>query len=152
MKVMIGVDDSPCSQAALEFVRRVSWPPDTTVMVVSSVATPVSAYVAAYAPTGLDFGSWADDLMKYHQQVASRGEAVLRGAGLRVASRVLEGDARETLVEEARRERADLVVVGSHGRTGLDKLVMGSVASHVVTHAPCSVLVVKERASQPQNA
>jgi nucleotide-binding universal stress UspA family protein len=38
---------------------------------------------------------------------------------------------------------ADLVVVGSHGRTGLAKLVLGSVASHVVTHAPCSVLVVK---------
>jgi len=34
-------------------------------------------------------------------------------------------------------------VVGSHGRTGLGKLVMGSVANHVVTHAPCNVLVVK---------
>jgi nucleotide-binding universal stress UspA family protein len=57
---------------------------------------------------------------------------------------VLQGDPREMLIEEARSERADLVVVGSHGRTGLDRLLMGSVASHVVTHAPCSVLVVKE--------
>ena len=40
---------------------------------------------------------------------------------------------------------ADLVVVGSHGRTGLGKLLMGSVASHVVSHAPCTVMVVKAK-------
>jgi nucleotide-binding universal stress UspA family protein len=38
---------------------------------------------------------------------------------------------------------ADLVVLGSHGRTGIPKLVLGSVASHVVSHAPCDVLVIK---------
>jgi hypothetical protein len=43
----------------------------------------------------------------------------------------------------ARAERSDLVVVGSHGRSGLSRLLIGSVASHVVIHAPCSVLVVK---------
>jgi len=149
MRVMIGVDDSPCSQAALEFVRRVSWPSDTTLMVVSSVELPVSAYAADYAPVNIELGAWLDDLTKYHQQVVSRDETVLRSAGLRVASCVLQGDPRETLIEEARRERADLVVVGSHGRTGLDRLLMGSVASHVVTHAPCSVLVVKEAEKQP---
>jgi nucleotide-binding universal stress UspA family protein len=40
-------------------------------------------------------------------------------------------------------EHADLLVVGSHGRTGIKKLLLGSVASHVVAHAPCPVLVVK---------
>ncbi len=49
------------------------------------------------------------------------------------------------LLDEAARRRVDLIVVGSHGRTGLTKLMMGSVASHIVTHAPCSVLVVKTR-------
>ena len=47
------------------------------------------------------------------------------------------------ILEIAHAEHADLIVVGSHGRTGLPKLIMGSVASHIVTHAPCSVLVVK---------
>jgi nucleotide-binding universal stress UspA family protein len=55
----------------------------------------------------------------------------------------VRGDPREAIVEAARKTGADLVVVGSHGRTGIGKLVLGSVASHVVTHAPCSVLVVK---------
>ena len=144
MRVMIGVDDSPCSQAALEFVRSVSWPSDTTMKVVSAVELPATAYATAYASACLDLGAWLDDVTKYHQEVVSRDETLLRSAGLRVASCVLQGDPREMLIEEARRERADLVVVGSHGRTGLDRLLMGSVASHVVTHAPCSVLVVKE--------
>jgi universal stress protein A len=46
-------------------------------------------------------------------------------------------------VDEARREKADLIVVGSHGRSGMAKLLLGSVAAHVVSHAPCSVLVVR---------
>jgi nucleotide-binding universal stress UspA family protein len=56
---------------------------------------------------------------------------------------VERGDPREGIVHAAETERADLVVVGSHGRTGLQKLLIGSVAAHVVTHAPCSVVVVK---------
>ena len=143
MKVLIGVDDSPCSQAALEFVRKLSWPANTSVSIVSSVVLPASAYLATYAPAGMQFESWLDALTKFHVDVVARDEKLLRAAGIAVESRVLQGDARETLVEEATRMHADLLVVGSHGRTGIDKLVMGSVASHVVTHAPCSVLVVK---------
>jgi nucleotide-binding universal stress UspA family protein len=67
----------------------------------------------------------------------------LREAGFSADIRVVNGDPRDALVELVRAEHADLVVMGSHGRTGFAKLVMGSVSSHVVTHAPCSVLVVK---------
>jgi nucleotide-binding universal stress UspA family protein len=56
---------------------------------------------------------------------------------------MIQGDPRSTLVEEARRTGADLLVVGSHGRSGLSKLVLGSVAAYVASHAPCSVLIVK---------
>jgi len=143
MKIMIGVDDSPCSQAALEFVRKLTWPANTTVTIVSSVVLPASAYLPQYMPATLQFDAWLAELTKFHQEVVARDERVLRQAGMKVESRVLQGDARETLIEEAANEHADLLVVGSHGRTGLDKLVMGSVASYMVTHAPCSVLVVK---------
>ena len=78
-----------------------------------------------------------------HQELATGAENTLLGVGLTTEAKVLQGDARTALVDAAHTERADLVVVGSHGRTGLAKLFMGSVASHVVTHAPCSVMVVK---------
>ena len=56
---------------------------------------------------------------------------------------MVAGDPRAVLTEEARRIGADLLVLGSHGRSGLAKLVLGSVAAHVAAHAPCSVLIVK---------
>ena len=58
-------------------------------------------------------------------------------------ARVAAGDARDALTREALAQRVDLMVMGSHGRSGLAKLMLGSVSSHIVTHAPCSVLVVK---------
>jgi nucleotide-binding universal stress UspA family protein len=53
------------------------------------------------------------------------------------------GDARSCIVDEAKEWGADLIVVGSHGYTGLKRLLLGSVAQSVVTHAPCSVEVVR---------
>lgn len=63
--------------------------------------------------------------------------------------RVLMGDPAETVVRVAREEEADMIVVGSHGRTGLVRLLMGSVAEVIVRRAPCPVLVHKhvERAA-----
>jgi nucleotide-binding universal stress UspA family protein len=56
---------------------------------------------------------------------------------------VREGDARSAILDEADSWGADLIVVGSHGRTGLKRLVLGSVAAAVVAHAHCSVEVVR---------
>jgi universal stress protein A len=57
--------------------------------------------------------------------------------------RVLMGDPADTVVRVAREEDADMIVVGSHGRTGLVRLLMGSVAETIVRRAPCPVLVHK---------
>jgi len=53
------------------------------------------------------------------------------------------GSTRLEIADVATTGKADLIVMGSHGRTGFSKLLLGSVAAHVVAHAPCSVLVVK---------
>jgi nucleotide-binding universal stress UspA family protein len=146
MKVLIGVDDSAHAETTLEFVRKLPWPSTTAMVVVSAMQWPSGAYSETYAPVAVDIGPWLEELTKLHEDVASRGARKLVDAGLHAEGRVMQGDPREVLIEEAKKERADLIVVGSHGRTGLEKLVMGSVASHVVTHAPCSVLVVRREA------
>ena len=68
-------------------------------------------------------------------------DALGTDSSLEIDRRVVEGDAGETLVAEG--ANADLIVVGSHGRTGLKAALLGSVSRHVVDHAKCPVVVVK---------
>lgn len=143
MKIVLGFDDSPHAQSALRWICRQKWPEHTRVLVVSAVRAPLSVYAEVYAPAMPYPTEVVDDLVKHHKELAGAAEGDLRLAGLDTESRVLQGDPREVLVDVARAEGADLVVVGSHGRTGFARLVLGSVAAHVVGHAPCSVMVIK---------
>jgi nucleotide-binding universal stress UspA family protein len=67
-----------------------------------------------------------------------------RQVGRPVSARVLWGDPTEALVRHAREERCDLLVLGTHGRTGMSRLVLGSVAESVARRSPCPVLVVHD--------
>lgn len=145
MKIILGVDDSPHSLAAVEFVRKMKWPEDTSITVLSVARIPVSAYAMVDMPAVGGNTEWLSEQVRFHEEVAARIERQLRDAGLKTVGRVVEGDPREALVRAAETERADLIVVGSHGRSGLRRLLLGSVANHVVTHAPCNVMVVKLR-------
>jgi universal stress protein A len=79
-------------------------------------------------------------------------ELVLRGRRDRIPTSFLiwEGDPAESIVEAARSERADVIVVGSHGRGALGRALIGSVSDQVVRHAPCPVLVVRSTHGQAE--
>jgi len=147
MKVLIGVDESEQSGRAVEVVGSLPWPQDTTFVVVSVVKPILTAYPEIYAVVTKELMEAEAQFRKRQEELSEGVAARLRTTGLRAETRIPLGDPRSVLVELARSEHADLVVVGSHGRTGLSKLVLGSVASYVVTHAPCSVLVVKHATS-----
>jgi universal stress protein A len=57
---------------------------------------------------------------------------------------IYEGFAEECILDYAKRQEADLIIMGSHGRRGLKRMILGSVAEHVIRRAPCPVLIVKE--------
>jgi len=142
MKILVALDESPHSERALEFVTRMRWPAGSTIVVLC-VAQPVPAgLMPTYEPQPL-LHEIAEAQAARLQETVARARSALRESGLSTVGRVCAGDPREALIEAAEAERVDLLVVGSHGRAGLAKLMLGSVSSHVVTHAPCSVLVVK---------
>jgi nucleotide-binding universal stress UspA family protein len=68
-----------------------------------------------------------------------------RNAGVRARPLLLEGTAHERIVSAAKAQRVDLIVMGTHGRSGLARLFIGSVASRVVSAAPCPVMTVRGR-------
>lgn len=142
MIVIIGIDDSPFSKAAIEHVAKSAWPSGTRFVVISAVAPIFIGPGEAAAPDAI--ARLMAEQEKYHREIAERDATRLREAGFKAEDRVIIGDPRTAIVELANTQRADLVVVGSHGRTGIKRLLLGSVAEYVVSHAPCNVLVVRE--------
>jgi nucleotide-binding universal stress UspA family protein len=64
-------------------------------------------------------------------------------AGLELEELIVHGEAASEIVRVAKERKVDLIVISSHGRTGLGRILFGSTAEAVVRHAPCPVLVVK---------
>lgn len=146
MKILIGIDDSRFSREAVAFVtRKLHVPEGTQVIVGSAVQDLVPAYSEVYAGAAYYSEQVSQELFKRHQEIASEAEQELRAAGFHTTARVVHGDPRVVLADIAKLEGVDLLVVGSHGRTGLGKILMGSVAAYLVAHAPCTVMVVKAR-------
>ena len=77
------------------------------------------------------------------QKQLDRLTARARKASVRVKGLLVEGVPHEQITRAARSKRADLIVIGTHGRTGLAKFFLGSVAGRVVSLAPCPVLTVR---------
>ena len=102
-------------------------------------------------PASLSHSGVADDLIEadledtIRRDVEKKLEPVLetvRAAGVKARGEILEGHAAREVADLASRSGASLLVVGTHGRTGLKKLVVGSVASQVIATATCPVLTV----------
>jgi general stress protein 26/nucleotide-binding universal stress UspA family protein len=143
MKILLAVDDSRYSSEAVREVIERTWPPDTIVRVLSAVEDipPPTADLWYDASGSLDRAN--QELEERFEQLSARVAESLADAGLKAEPVVRHGDPRSVIVEEAGEWNADLIVVGSHGYTGLKRLLLGSVAQSVVGHAPCSVEVVR---------
>ena len=101
-------------------------------------------YIAAAAEYGTYQAELAQDLRLEAEQTVNAACARVRAAGLPVRSHVIELQRTwRAILNVADSDKADLIVMGSHGRSGLDKLVMGSVTQRVLQHTHLPVLVVR---------
>jgi len=134
-KVVVGTDGSKFSKVAVDKAISFAQSYGGELLVISVVDVPVELY--AEAPKAVE------DMVRkakgYTAAVKSQAEA----AGIKVETYVGEAEADEAILKLARDEAADMIVVGSHGRTGLRRLLMGSVTEKVIGNAPCPVLVAR---------
>jgi nucleotide-binding universal stress UspA family protein len=80
---------------------------------------------------------------KQAESLVSKTAELLRSKGLKASGAVEQGDAKSKILDAANDWRADLIVLGSHGRKGLDRFLLGSVSEAVARHAHCSVEIVR---------
>jgi nucleotide-binding universal stress UspA family protein len=148
MRVLLAVDGSDCSIAVMDEAARLPWPKDSYLKVLTVVEMPASVSADPFAAVGDNYTAWAKALEE--QAAANTAKALARyyersNEQIEVTARAVKGDAKETIIDEAERWGADLIMVGTHGYNPLERLWLGSVSRAVTSHARCSVEVVRKR-------
>jgi nucleotide-binding universal stress UspA family protein len=143
IRLLIGHDGSPEADSVVGAVCRRSWPAGTQVQVVSVVEALVATRADELAGIAGAVQNINAEEYKWMQYLAGEAEQKCTKAGLISSSLVLEGHPKETLVNEARRWNADTIFIGARGLGVVERLFLGSVSTSVVTHAPCTVEVVR---------
>src|SRR5262245_32724866 len=151
LKILLAVDGSESSDAAVEEIAGRPWPRDTRVNVISVVHLP-------FTPTP-ETKSLPES---YYSQLEKAGREQAESAIDRAVSRIREsnsereiplrfitdvilGRSEEKIIETANEWGADLVMLGSHGKRGINRFLLGSVSQAVAYHAPCSVEIVRTK-------
>jgi nucleotide-binding universal stress UspA family protein len=145
MKIVLAVDGSQYSADAAEVVASRPWPKDTVIRVLSAVEELTPPAAELWYDAGGSLERTREELMTRAERLTVGVAESLRASGLTAETAVRYGDARSVIVDEAKEWDADLIVVGSHGYTGVVRWLLGSVAQSVVSHAPCSVEVVRKK-------
>jgi nucleotide-binding universal stress UspA family protein len=143
MKIVLAIDGSKFSEAAIRTVIEQAHRQDTEIQVLH-VVEPPSLLVAR------EMGGYDRNLDVVWEAETKQAEALvtkvadeLRSKGLKVTTAVEQGDPKSKIIDAAAKWCADLIVVGSHGRKGLEHFLLGSVSDTVVRHAGCSVEIVR---------
>ena len=150
IRLLAATDGSIEADAAVRAIARRSWPEKTEVQLISAVQTLVPAGAASLeANTFMQEPAYTvicevDDRERARlRNVAAASADALRRAGLIANWNVVDGDPRDMILAEAELSNADAIFVGARGLGRMERLLLGSVSSYVLTHAPCTVEVVR---------
>ncbi len=135
MKLLLAMDTSEASQAAVREVLERPWPADSSIEIVS-VVEPSPLWTTSEV---------AGEAVQHAQETVQRAAAQLKSSGLETTASVLSGDPKTHILDLARSSDADFVVTGSHGTSALEGFLLGNVAAAVLRYAPCSVEVVRAK-------
>lgn len=146
MRVLIAIDGSEYSEAAVTEAATRVWPTNSEIRLIT--ACPLSP-----APMGEIWALPPDYFEKLDRVTREHAWAVQDAAKLKltrsldpsikITGNIFTGAPRLVILEEAERWKADLIIVGSHGYGALQRFLLGSVSQAVVSHAKCSVEVVR---------
>lgn len=147
MKILLAVDDSEFSKAAVNAILNQFRPDGVEVNVLTVVE--YLRLAPAYVGMGVgpsvpaDFAGVIEKWLDQAEHLVKESAKSLESAGFRATATVKEGDAKNQILEYADEWRPDLIMVGSHGRKGINRFLLGSVSEAIVRHAPCSVQIVR---------
>lgn len=140
-RIIVATDLSPASEPALEEAIALAKENGANLLIAHAYQPPSMGQAASVAP-----GVYEEWDRNIRAEVESKLEALAVDAvkaGVKAEPLVLTGAPYEAIIEAARLNGADLVIMGTHGRKGVSRFFMGSVASQVIAAAPCPVMTVR---------
>ena len=143
MTILLAVDDSKFSEAAIQALVAQAPPKNAKVWVLHVLEPP--SLLLGREMEGPEPGLevvWKTRRQQAEALVAKAAET-LRKSGLNATPILKDGDPKSRIIDLATEWHADLIVLGSHGRKGLNRFLMGSVSEGVARHANCSVEIVR---------
>jgi nucleotide-binding universal stress UspA family protein len=148
-RILLATDWSESAVLAARSVAERPWPSGTEVRILSVVELVLTTFQATMEPPFVDSAAMETlraESMKRAQDAIARAEEIVAAAGLKTSTdvSVLVDSPKQIILDEATQWGAGLIVVGSHGRRGLDRLILGSVSEAVAMHAECTVDVIRK--------
>jgi nucleotide-binding universal stress UspA family protein len=141
-RIVVPTDFSACSEDAWALARRIAGAVGSEIVLVHVFVEPPS-----YAEPSLSVNSaWQviESARKWVEETLEKWADAAREKGISVRTLVRTGSPYQEIVDLATDERADLVAMGTHGRSGVNRFLLGSVADRVIRLAPCPVLTVRQ--------
>lgn len=145
MKILVATDGSEYSLAALRSVAERPWPAGSEARIISVPEfLPLKEISYLNAREVSDLGAASEEEAAI---CAAKGVEVVAGSPLKVSSNVpiVRDRVFQVILDQAEKWKVDMIVLGSHGRSGFDRMVMGSVSEAVALHADCSVEVIRHQ-------
>jgi len=139
MNILVATDFAPCSRTAVRLTAALAHRTGKSLVMVYVVEPP-----SIEMPGMPLIAGWETDVVRSAERTLAREASDLREQGIAAEARVVIGSAARTILEVARETRADLIVLGSHGRKLGAQLFLGSVAENVVRSSSCPVLVARD--------
>jgi len=142
-KILVPVDFSACSAKALDYAVAFARPAQAEIILLH-VVEPICYPMYGQEITA-DYSSLQTNLLKTGREHLAEFSRAQAAASAPMKLLVREGSAWGKIVDAAKEERADLIILSTHGHTGLRHVLLGSTAERVVRHAGCPVLIVREQ-------
>lgn len=144
MKILIAVEDKEFGDAIANFVcNHPRWKDQVEFKVIHALEPLYMGPITGYPVDVLD---------SYEEERRRAGKSLVMAVGTRIrqsypsaeiSEEVVDGQPKVQIIDTAKEWNADLIVLGSHGRTGIGRFLLGSVSMSVLSAAPCSVMIVK---------
>jgi nucleotide-binding universal stress UspA family protein len=152
IKLLLATDGSPDAQAAVDFVNAMELPPSSQITVLHVIKKQVHETKLSLRMTPKDekeFAKLAEELFKVRGRegatLLKNTRKALSSQNLHIDDQLVYGNPAVEIIKSARNMRADLIVVGSRGLSGLKQMFLGSVSNKVVYRAGCSVAVIRHQ-------